>query len=126
MENKITIEQLLLNEATDIDIPSVGSFKVREPTRGDNLKSKIDASKAPNWSSLTQEEKNEEIVMHLIPIILVEPKMTYEQLNQFPQSKLTAIVEVISGFIYKKVQQLSDDREKLMADFFQVKTGKNP
>jgi len=126
MEDKITIEQLLLNEAVELNIPSVGIFKIREPTRGDNLKSRTEASKISNWNTMTQDEKNEEAVLHLIPMIIVEPKITYEDLNKLSQSKIASLVDVISGFIYNRIKKLSDERQELMTNFLQVKKEKNP
>ena len=124
-ENKITLKQILENPPVEIEVPGVGKFLVREPTRKDRIEAREEARKLPYWKDLTDIEQFEEINVRIVVRTIVEPKMTLEDLQNMPLSKQTAIVDTVSAFHNKRILDLYEKRRKLLEDFLgQTKEGK--
>ena len=126
MKETITLKQLLENTPVEIEVPGVGTFKVREPTRKDRIDAMTEARQSSYWDKLSEAEQWTEIQERLVIKTIVEPKLTWEQYEQLPMSVQTAIVDVISAYHNRKILDLYKKRRKLIEDFLGLAKEENP
>lgn len=122
---RLTLDKLLFNNPEEIDIPGVGRVLVREPTRGEKIMARVDATKLPYYDKLTELEQTEEQTMRLIPSCFVEPKMTYDEFLNMPQSVQMAVYDMVTMWLATRTARLSDKRKQYLKDFLQQMKGLN-
>jgi hypothetical protein len=105
-----TLENLLLNTGEDLEITDLGiTIKVREPTRLERIKARNASSSVQGYKELSEADKNEEFISNLIPYMIVEPKMTYDDLNKMPESKRIALVKAMVDWWNKKLSSIKEE-----------------
>jgi hypothetical protein len=116
----IRLEDILLNEPRDLEIPGIGVVKIRDPTVGDRIEAKRAAMEHPLWDKMTEEERGSEIQRQLALRMLVEPKITKEQYLQANDPLLFTILDTVIIDYVMRLKALSDKRQKILKDFLEV------
>jgi hypothetical protein len=113
---KLTLKQLIDNEPVPINIPELGTFYVREPTRGDRIEARAEAMKQiQEWDKLSALEQMDEVTARVIVKCIVEPKITYEEFLKLPTRIEGLIIEQVSSFLTERTKIISNP--KAMTDF---------
>lgn len=107
------LDKLILNTPETLEIPELSiTLKVKEPTRKERILAKSEAvSNNKTWAQMDEQEKNEELFMRLLPMIIVEPKITYDDLNAMPESTRAVLIRAVSKWWAQKLTQYKLDIE---------------
>jgi len=116
----ITLEEILYNEARDLEIPGVGVVKVKDPTVLDRIEAKKAAMKHPLWDKMSEDEQGSEIQRQLALRMLVEPKITQEQYLQANDPLMFTILDTVIIDYVMRLKALTDKRKKILQDFLDL------
>jgi hypothetical protein len=104
------LDKLILNSPDTLEIKELGiTIKVREPTRKEKLIAKSEAMNSKGWSSFDENEKAEDLFLRLLPSMIVEPKITYDDINAMPESTRAVLIKAISEWWVKKIEKYKAD-----------------
>jgi hypothetical protein len=121
-KTKLTLKQLIDNEPVPVEIPNIGTFYIREPTRGDRLEARAEAMKQiPDWDKLSPLDQMDEITARVVIKCIVEPKITYEEFLKFPTKIEALIINTISTYLTNRTRELTNPKSDILTDFLPQK-----
>jgi len=120
----ITIEEIMTNQPWEIYIKNIGKVLARDPTKGNRIEARLEASKMKIWDQLSDIDKTLEIQNRVALKMLVEPKIGEEQYLNAPDSKITRIIDAVSLEYSKRIAKLGEERKKQLASFLFQLVGK--
>jgi len=111
MSKKITKEEILRNEPFEIEIPTLGKVLIKHPTFGDLY----EITKAVRDIE-DEMEKGHESNLLFLSKVLVEPKLTIEELKKIDHHTFTLIFTAVQKELGERIEESS----RVMSTFLEV------
>lgn len=110
MVDYLSIKDLVAPDATfEVTLRNGKKVKLRYATNSDRIMAHEWASRSPSWSKLGSVEKELEALRMLALIIMVEPKITYEDYLKFSPEETGALIEQVLNAYFSKLSELKSD-----------------
>ena len=124
----LTLEEILHSSSPyEVYIESLDrTVKVRNTSTKDRQEAERLAMTHPAWSLMTLEDKSQEIGRMLVLLMLVEPKITYDQYMSSDDATMQLILDTIATEYRLKIMKLQEQRGANMRRFLQALTESNP
>jgi len=127
MTNKIlSLEEILDNSPRELEIPGIGTIKVRDPTTKDRIDSREEAKKDPRWKELSEAEKNALVLDFMAMKIITEPEITVDDYYKANSIKLMNILNAVIIDYTSRYTELQDKRKKEIDSFLERMKASNP
>jgi len=102
MSKKITKEEILRNEPFEIEVPTLGKILIKHPTFGDLY----EIAKVTRTTEDELERGNESNLLFLSKV-LVEPKLTIEELKKVDHHTFTLLFSAIQKELGERIEESS-------------------
>jgi len=124
---KITSEQIIRNEPEVLSIPEWGEITVKLLTEGERREAEIEAMKHPMWDKMDLLEKGRETTRQMAIKMIVEPKLSKEEIENSNEQKLGALIYFITQWYREKTDILLGFKAKQeMNSFLEQKKDREP
>lgn len=115
---KLSLQNILENNAETIEIPDFGFVKVKCPTTKDKLDAKRESIRITE--GLTDEDTLIEQARILAIKMLVEPEITIEQYLDSNDAKISIILDSVHMWYNLKIKALNAKRQEQIKSFLEV------
>jgi len=112
---EVILDRLIKNEPVEIEIPGIGTIRVRAPTIGDQIEAFKKAIKLEIWNSLDLADKADYINAFLVERTIDLP--IGKNWKNLKLAEWRAIVEVVTAWRAKIERELADKRRNLIRNF---------
>jgi len=111
MKKKVlSLDELLYRPVKELKINfrgEVRTIKVRDPTEGEVREAMEAAKKHPLWESMKEEERLAEIVTQIALRMLVEPRITTENIHEISDIELREILDTVIVYRTMRLKSLT-------------------
>jgi hypothetical protein len=111
------LKQILENEEEEIDIPIFGKITVKLPTVREKLGVKESLSKIPSFNLLSPVDATREESRLLALIILRNPKISITDYLDYPDLKMTALLDSVAMWYTLKLKSIDTERKGQIDSF---------